>query len=799
MTSALSTGTPCRHQNTMMYYICKIAIIYSLVIISEAMATCICDSKSFCDCSSRNLTSVPSGLPREIKGLDLSNNKIQILSETDLEPYEYLEILCLEHNEIHTISDYAFHSLGNLKDLDLSYNKLTNLSSAWYSNLHMLTHLNIMGNLYSTLGYSPLFTSLTSLTSLKVGNPDLISIEKKNFHGLESLKEFHLNIPNLKVYENRSMEGVKDIGHIILNVNKTFLYVLMSDLVFSVTVLEIKNMSLLVPDDVSAFGLFNKTRVRRLIFKNCVITDKSSARLFELIQHYQDITDFVLEDSELLGTGHGDPLLHNDNSSITTVIIQNLNIPNFYLFSDLRFFYKVVKHLKSITCTGTKVFLIPCNFSRSFLSMEYLDVSGNLLTDIFLASSSCFLERGGAWPMLRTLNVSKNLLSHLPFVAQMLSGQQYLTNLDLSQNKFGDSTQSACKWSAGLMSLNLSNCQIKHISDCLPATLEMLDLSYNYLTTFVTELPFLKELHLTNNRLAKLPVNARLPRLMMLFIRTNKLSHFYESDLNNFPQLTTLDARDNNYDCSCEFLDYVQFHSALLLGWPANYICDSPTSVRNKRIQDAKLPILKCHKVLFVTLSCIILILLIAVVVALCYFFHLIWYVKMTWAWLQAKRKPLKTTEREICYNAFISYSEMDSEWVENMMVEELENTTPPLRLCLHKRDFTPGKWIIDNIIDAMEKSYKTLFILSEHFVQSEWCKYELEFSHFRLFDENSDTAILIILEPMEKESIPKRFYKLRKLMNTKTYMEWPTDEEQQRYFWQNLKTALQIETYEDA
>ncbi|KAJ8262436.1 hypothetical protein GJAV_G00166460, partial [Gymnothorax javanicus] len=142
------------------------------------------------------------------------------------------------------------------------------------------------------------------------------------------------------------------------------------------------------------------------------------------------------------------------------------------------------------------------------------------------------------------------------------------------------------------------------------------------------------------------------------------------------------------------------------------------------------------------------------------------------------------------------SPSEMDSEWVEEFLVQELEGSQPPFRLCLHKRDFLPGQWIVDNIIDAMEKSHTTLFVLSQHFVNSEWCKYELEFSHFRLFDENNDTAVLILLEPIAKETIPKRFCKLRKFMNSRTYLEWPEDEEQRPLFWHNLKDAINRDDY---
>ncbi len=123
-----------------------------------------------------------------------------------------------------------------------------------------------------------------------------------------------------------------------------------------------------------------------------------------------------------------------------------------------------------------------------------------------------------------------------------------------------------------------------------------------------------------------------------------------------------------------------------------------------------------------------------------------------------------------------------------------------PLTLCLHKRDFLPGHWIVDNIMSAMERSRRTVFILSENFVQSDWCRYELDFSHFWLFDGNDgrDAAILILLEPLSKDDIPKRFCKLRKLMNSTTYLEWPQEEERIGEFWRSLRDALRGEDEDD-
>ncbi len=102
--------------------------------------------------------------------------------------------------------------------------------------------------------------------------------------------------------------------------------------------------------------------------------------------------------------------------------------------------------------------------------------------------------------------------------------------------------------------------------------------------------------------------------------------------------------------------------------------------------------------------------------------------------------------------------------------------------------------------MSAMERSRRTIFVLSENFVQSDWCRYELDFSHFWLFDGNDgrDAAILILLEPLSKDDIPKRFCKLRKLMSSTTYLEWPQEEERTAEFWGSLRKALRGDEEED-
>ena len=54
------------------------------------------------------------------------------------------------------------------------------------------------------------------------------------------------------------------------------------------------------------------------------------------------------------------------------------------------------------------------------------------------------------------------------------------------------------------------------------------------------------------------------------------------------------------------------------------------------------------------------------------------------------------------------------------------------------------------------------MFILSGHFVRSEWCYYELYFaSHLRL-SCGFDSDILVLLEPLTQCMIPSKYYQRR-------------------------------------
>ncbi|XP_062992501.1 toll-like receptor 2 type-2 [Elgaria multicarinata webbii] len=749
----------------------------------------LCDAAHFCNYSARALHAIPPGLRDNVTGLDLASNSIEEIREEDLKFAVQLRTLLLQSNLIRTIDEDAFRFLVKLEHLDLSRNKLTHLSPSWFRHLSSLQKLNIKGNYYSSLGGTPLFSDLQKLRYLYLGNDDHFSaLWTQDLEGISVLEELEIEGRNIKQHERGALQPIKFINHIILNVPSIpILYSIISDVRNSVVCLELRNMQWL---DIPSFSLLDLVPVdaKKIILQNIEFSDKSVVQLSTVLSTMSQVHELEIINSNMRSTGdfHG---IEHYSRSLQVITVRNFTNELFYLAIDRSSVMSLVENITKLTVENTKTVIMPCSLAKKFHSLLYLDLSVNLLLDQSLSMSLC----PGALPRLKTLNVSQNSLKRIEVVAQSSARVVNLSNLDVSQNSF-EELPNSCVWPKRLKYLNISGCKLSKLTPCIPQSLEVLDVSNNKLQDFRLTLPHLQELYIKNNKLAALPDVIFIPSARIMNIRENKVIEFSEEQLEKFTEMESLDARYNAFQCSCAFVSFIKSQPRIpniSVGWPENYICDSPDHVRGQKIGAAQLPLAECHLALMMSLICILLLLIILGVASLCYKFHVFWYTQMIWAWLQAKRKPQRAHNQEIDYDAFVSYSEQDSEWVENVMVQELEQAHPPFKLCLHKRDFLPGKWIMDNIVDSIEKSKKTLFVLSEHFVKSEWCKYELDFSHFRFFDEKNDAAILVLLQPIPEKSIPKRFCKLRKLMNTKTYLEWPRDEDQQPLFWLNLKMAI--------
>lgn len=80
------------------------------------------------------------------------------------------------------------------------------------------------------------------------------------------------------------------------------------------------------------------------------------------------------------------------------------------------------------------------------------------------------------------------------------------------------------------------------------------------------------------------------------------------------------------------------------------------------------------------------------------------------------------------------------------------------------------------------------VIVLSQAYVKSNWCQYELNLSQDRLAEEKRNDLVIILLEDEAKRSPSRR---LRNLIRTRTYLAWTCDIEGQQLFWQRLRRVL--------
>ncbi|XP_022267535.1 uncharacterized protein [Canis lupus baileyi] len=104
---------------------------------------------------------------------------------------------------------------------------------------------------------------------------------------------------------------------------------------------------------------------------------------------------------------------------------------------------------------------------------------------------------------------------------------------------------------------------------------------------------------------------------------------------------------------------------------------------------------------------------------------------------------PLRPGEK---FHVFVSYSSRDAAWT-HTLIGRLEADLPGLRVCLHERDFVPGRNILENMAECIQQSQKVLLLLSQDFVQSRWCLLEADLSLFGYCLERK-AVIPILLKP---------------------------------------------------
>ncbi|XP_008051225.1 toll-like receptor 6 [Carlito syrichta] len=753
------------------------------------------ESEYLVNMSKANLTHVPKGLPPKTKVLDMSQNYISELQIPDVRFLSGLTVLRLSHNRIRQLDFSVFKFNQDLEYLDLSHNQLRKISC---HPIVSLKHLDLSFNDFDALPICKEFSNFTQLNFLG------LSATKLQLLDLLPVAHLHLNylLLDLRSYYVKEHDTERlqilntKILHLVFHPNSLF-SVQVNISVNTLGCLQLTNIKLNDENCQVLIKFLSKlirgSTLMNITLNHLEVTWKCLVGVFQFLWpkpvEYLNVYKLTIVES-----------IDEEDFTYSQTTLKALKIEHIrnrvYLFSQTAL-YTVFSEMNIMTLTISDTPFIHMLCPQSPSTFKFLNFTQNVFTDSIFQNCSTLVK-------LETLILQKNGLKDLFKVGLMTKDMPSLETLDVSLNSLkSDQHEENCTWAENIVMLNLSsNILTDSVFRCLPPRIKVLDLHKNKIKTIpkrIMKLEALQELNVAFNSLTDLPGCGTLSSLSVLIIDHNSISHPSANFFQSCQKIRSIKAGNNPFQCTCELREFTKnlgpLSSEVLEGWPDSYKCDYPESYKGTPLKDFHVSQLSCNPALLIATIGTIVLVLAVTVTFLCIYLDVPWYLRMASQWTQTRRRarntPLEELQRTLQFHAFISYSEHDSAWVKNELVPCLEKED--VQICLHERNFVPGKSIVENIINCIEKSYKSIFVLSPNFVQSEWCHYELYFAHHKLFCEGSDNLILILLEPIPHNSIPSKYHKLRALMKQRTYLEWPKEKGKHGLFWANIRAAFNM------
>ncbi|KAL8611671.1 hypothetical protein ACOMHN_012894 [Nucella lapillus] len=310
--------------------------------------------------------------------------------------------------------------------------------------------------------------------------------------------------------------------------------------------------------------------------------------------------------------------------------------------------------------------------------------------------------------------------------------------------------------------------------------------------------PALTTLFLYDNIISAIPDGAfdSLRRLDRLFLHNNKIKTINEGTFSaeTRHRLSSLTLGFNPFICSCELVWFRQWfstddskfyrHSYIGIN---DYRCHNIPDVALGNFSMTEQACLVSREVnLFIIQGSSVTITILTLVSLV---FRYRWYLRLLMYEVFRGRDGVRKQRllvNDFEHDVFVSYASEDLPWVREQLVVQLEDELG-LRLCIHERDFVPGKNIVDNIVQCVDGSKKILMVFSQHFVRSQWCQFELALCLSHVMD-NDDALIIVCVDDVTSRQMSSA---MMAVLKTTTYIQWREEEDAVASFWGRLSLGL--------
>ncbi|CAL4164486.1 unnamed protein product, partial [Meganyctiphanes norvegica] len=769
--------------------------------------------------------------------LKIDNNEIFNVDSQSLVNSTGLQELDMSYNYLKSIPN-LIKNLKSLKTLDLSGNEIDQLHNNSFSSLHHLTVLRLASNNVQNITIG-VFSNLTELQVLNLSKNKIYAVEKgtfikniileavrlddnqmKNIHGLfselENLKWLNVSKNHLELFDYAFVpKGLQylDLRSNMINELGNY-YEIESELSLKIIDASFNRLHDIsassVPDSVEILFLNNNqiTRVQPYAFfkkKNLLRVDLFANRITNLNQNAlrlsvmeptKEIPEFFLGENpfdcdctmEWLQT------INSLESTRQHPRVIDLDTINCRLLNS--------KRQSSISLLEALKLQFLCEYkSHCFSLCHCCDFDACDCEMTCPLNCTCFHDDSWA---ANIVDCSSSSYTSVPERIPMDASEVYLDGNELSS--LSSHTFIGRK---NLRILYLNNSKVDVIYNRTFNGLKLLQKLYlqdNILKELkgyeFDHLGLLQELFLHNNQLTSINNSTfkSLVSLQTLRIDGNQLKTFSVNYFTNNKMLKSLHIGNNPWTCDCEDLDMFK----TWLDMAANTVADTNviTCAHNDSegtsSQLAIYDLSSCSNITetqkisrepyidYVFLPTVTLGTF-AIVVTLILLVFCNRNRMRVWMYAKYGVRLFYRSEFEgdadKLFDAFVSYSSKDEVFVTQILAPELERGSPMYKLCLHYRDFPVGAYITDTILSAVETSKRTILILSENFIKSEWCRFEFRSAHHEVLKDRRRRLIVILLGDVPQRELDPD---IRLYLKTNTYLKWGDT-----HFWEKLKFAM--------
>ncbi|KAM9577397.1 toll-like receptor 8 isoform 1-T2 [Trichechus inunguis] len=737
----------------------------------------------------------------QLRYLNLSSTSLQKIPATWFYNMSQLKVLYLEFNYlVHEIASGAFlRYLPSLEILDLSFN---------YARTEYPQYINISEN----------FSKLMSLQVLHLRGYVFQELRKEDFLpllGLPNLKAINLGINFIKQIDFTIFQHFHKLSIIYLSENR--ISPLVNDIRQDYTNSSSSQSHILKPRSAHTefdphSNFYHDTRP--LVKPQCSIygkaLDLSLNSIFFIGQkQFEAFGDIACLNLSANGNGqvlHGtefsavphvkyldltnNRLDFDDDKALTELVeLEVLDLSynaHYFRIAGVTHrlgFIKNLTQLKVLNLSHNSIYTLT-EYNLTSMSLEELVFSGNRLDLLWNDEDDRYWHFFTFLRNLTRLDLSFNNLRRIPNEA-FSNLPQSLTELYINNNMLHFFNWTLLQQFPHLRLLDLSRNKLSTLT--------------NSLSTFTSSL---QTLLLRQNRISHLPSGffSEARGLVHLDLSSNLIKMINKSTLQTktATNLAVLELGGNPFDCTCDIGDFRRWMDENLnVSIPrlTDVICASPGDQRGKCIVSLELTTCVSDAIaaifFFFTFFVTTMVMLTAVAHHLFY-----WDVWFIYHMCLAKIKGYRSlSTSQTFYDAYISYDTKDAsvtDWVLNELRYHLEESEDKnVLLCLEERDWDPGLAIIDNLMQSINQSKKTIFVLTKKYAKNWNFKTAFYLALQRLMEENMDVIIFILLEPVLQHS---QYLRLRQRICKSSILQWPDNPKAEGLFWQSLKNVVLTE-----